>query len=149
MSAQTGENEQALHKIMDMTRLISIAILILHFYYYCYAAFQQWNIVAGLSNRVLSNIYKTGLFDTFNRSKLIAAGFLVISLMGTKGKKGKNQSYTKSIAYIITGVVLYFCSYFILLLKLTVTEAAVLYIALTSLGFLLMLAGGNMVVAYH
>lgn len=91
MSAQTGENEQALHKIMDMTRLISIAILILHFYYYCYAAFQQWNLVAGLSNRLLSNIYKTGLFDTFNRSKLITAGFLVISLMGTKGKKGKER----------------------------------------------------------
>ncbi len=38
---QTGENEQALRKILDMTRLISIAILVLHFYYYCYTAFEQ------------------------------------------------------------------------------------------------------------
>ena len=39
MAMQTGENEQALRKILDMTRLISIAILVLHFYYYCYTAF--------------------------------------------------------------------------------------------------------------
>ena len=29
---QTGENEQALRKILDMTRLISITFLVLHFY---------------------------------------------------------------------------------------------------------------------
>ena len=42
MVMQTGENEQALRKILDMTRLISIVILVIHFYYYCYAAFQEW-----------------------------------------------------------------------------------------------------------
>lgn len=31
---QTGENEQALRKIMDMTRLISIISLFMNFYYY-------------------------------------------------------------------------------------------------------------------
>ncbi|PZR24562.1 MAG: hypothetical protein DI535_22005, partial [Citrobacter freundii] len=33
MAVQTGENEQALRKILDMTRLISIVILVIHFYY--------------------------------------------------------------------------------------------------------------------
>ena len=33
----TGENEQGLRKIIDMTRLISIVLLALHFYYYCYS----------------------------------------------------------------------------------------------------------------
>jgi hypothetical protein len=37
MATHTGENEQALRKILDMTRLISIVLLALHFYYYCYA----------------------------------------------------------------------------------------------------------------
>ena len=41
---QTGENEQGLRKILDMTRLISIVILVLHFYYYCYAAFEHWHL---------------------------------------------------------------------------------------------------------
>jgi len=35
----TGENEQGLQKVLDMTRLISIVMLVLHFYYYCYNAF--------------------------------------------------------------------------------------------------------------
>lgn len=35
----TGENEQGLRKILDMTRLMSIVMLGQHFYYYCYKAF--------------------------------------------------------------------------------------------------------------
>ena len=48
---QTGENEQALRKILDMTRLISIAILVLHFYYYCYIAFEQWHLTVTLTDK--------------------------------------------------------------------------------------------------
>jgi len=65
MAVQTGENEQALRKILDMTRLISIVILVIHFYYYCYAAFLQWGLSSTFSDRILSNIYRTGLFSYF------------------------------------------------------------------------------------
>ena len=53
----TGENEQGLRKILDMTRLISIVILIIHFYYYCYIAFQSWELTAPLADRILGNIH--------------------------------------------------------------------------------------------
>jgi hypothetical protein len=46
MGMQTGENEQAMRKILDMTRLISIVILVIQFYYYCYEAWVQWNFTA-------------------------------------------------------------------------------------------------------
>jgi YWFCY protein len=36
---QTGEDEKSLRKIMDMTRMMGIVVLLLHNYYYCYAAF--------------------------------------------------------------------------------------------------------------
>jgi hypothetical protein len=52
MAVQTGENEQALRKILDMTRLISIVILVIHFYYYCYAAFQEWGLISTFSDRI-------------------------------------------------------------------------------------------------
>jgi hypothetical protein len=39
-----------------MTRLISIVILGIHFYYYCYAAFREWHFVSGFSNTILGNI---------------------------------------------------------------------------------------------
>jgi hypothetical protein len=80
MAHQTGENEQGLRKILDMTRLFSILLLLLHFYYHCYHAFQVWGLTNDLGDRILDNIRKTGLFDHFLRSKLIALALLLISL---------------------------------------------------------------------
>ncbi len=72
---QTGENEQSLRKILDMTRLISIALLVLHFYYYCYTAFEQWHLTATIADRLMGNIRNTGLFNNFHTSKLLALAF--------------------------------------------------------------------------
>ncbi|MEL1254090.1 conjugal transfer protein MobC [Flavobacterium sp. DGU38] len=141
---QTGENEQALRKILDMTRLISIIILIMHFYYYLYAAFRQWNLVSGFSDKILGNIYQTGLFSNFHKSKLFALAFLIISLMGAKGRKDEKLNYKTAFAYIITGILIYFISYLSLYLKIELLLAAVAYMAITSSGFLLMLSGGTL-----
>ncbi len=144
MSSQTGENEQALRKILDMTRLMSIGVLVLHFYYYCYAAFEQWRFTMSLTDRLLHNISNTGLFNNFNKSKLIALGVLFISLLGARGKKDEKLSYKTSFAYLITGLLIFFCSYLSLLVKRKITEVALLYIGLTSAGFLLVLTGGTL-----
>jgi hypothetical protein len=65
MAHQTGENEQALRKILDMTRMISLVLLGLHFYYYCYGAFRNWQLVSAFSDRLLVNVVATGLFSSF------------------------------------------------------------------------------------
>lgn len=141
---QTGENEQALRKILDMTRLISIAIMVLHFYYYCYTAFEQWHLTVTLTDRLMSNIRNTGLFNNFHTSKLFALGFLTISLMGARGRKDEKLSYKTAFAYIITGLLIYFLSYLSLLPKMALTSAAMLYIAITAIGFMLVLSGGTL-----
>lgn len=144
MAVQTGENEQALRKILDMTRLISIVILVIHFYYYCYEAFLEWGLSSAFSDRILGNIYRTGLFSYFTKSKLISLGFLMISLLGAKGRKDEKLNHKTAFAYIITGLLLYFFSYLSLLLKLPVQEKAMVYIGITSIGFLLVLSGGTL-----
>lgn len=141
---QTGENEQALRKILDMTRLISIAILVLHFYYYCYGAFEQWHLTVTLTDRLMGNIRNTGLFNNFHVSKLIALGFLTISLMGARGRKDEKLSYKTAFAYIITGLLIYFLSYLALLPKIALETAAILYIGITAIGFMLVLSGGTL-----
>ena len=141
---QTGENEQALRKILDMTRLISIAILVLHFYYYCYAAFTEWQLTVTLTDRLMGNIRNTGLFNNFHTSKLFALGFLGISLLGARGRKDEKLNYKTAFAYIITGMLIYFLSYLSLLPKLTLTTAAMLYISITAIGFILVLSGGTL-----
>ncbi len=140
----TGENEQALRKILDMTRLISITILIIHFYYYCYSAFELWGWQSTFSDRILSNIYNTGLFSNFHKSKLIALGFLGISLLGAKGKKNEKLNYRTAFAYLITGLLIYFISYLCMKLNTPIMTTAILYMALAGIGFLLVLTGGTL-----
>ena len=90
---QTGENEQGLRKILDLTRMISIAILFIHFYYYCYGAFRVWELRSVITDRLLQNIFKTGLFSNFNKSKVIALVVLTISLFGARGKKNERATF--------------------------------------------------------
>ncbi|MXN91133.1 type IV secretion system DNA-binding domain-containing protein [Flavobacterium sp. Sd200] len=144
MATQTGENEQALRKILDMTRLISIIILIIHCYYFCYAAFRHWGLVSEFTDRLLGNVYRTGLLSGFHKSKFIALGFLAISLLGAKGRKDEKLGYKTAFAYIITGLLLYFASYLALQLRLRMDYLAILYIMIAGVGYLLILTGGTL-----
>ncbi|MFL9829770.1 conjugal transfer protein MobC [Flavobacterium sp. ST-87] len=141
---QTGENEQALRKILDMARFISIIILGIHFYYYCYAAFREWHLVSELGDTILKNILKTGMFGNFHKSKLFVLGFLMISLMGAKGRKDEKLNYKSAFVYIITGIILYGISSLFFYLKMEITQVALIYIATTSIGYLLILSGGTL-----
>ncbi|PWJ92109.1 YWFCY motif protein [Flavobacterium araucananum] len=129
---QTGENEQGLRKILDMTRLISIVVLIVHFYYQCYQAFKQWSFVHPIGDAVLNNIYQTGLLRNFHNAKLFALGFLLISLLGAKGRKDEKLNYKTSLAYIISGLLLYFIGYFFFCLEIQTALLCMLYISITS-----------------
>jgi hypothetical protein len=140
----TGENDQAMRRILDMTRLISIMILALHFYKECYLAFREWHLVSPFSDRILGNIIRTGLFSSFHKSKLIALGFLAIALIGVKGRKDEKQNFKIALLYMLVGFIFYFISYFLLLAKIKTTMLAALYMGVTGTGFLLMLSGGTM-----
>ena len=141
---QTGENEQGLRKILDMTRMISIIILLLHFYYFCYGAFKEWNLTAKISDRILSNIAHTGLFRAFHTAKFIALGFLVISLVGAKGRKLEKLTFRAAAHYVWVGVLLFFGAYFLFRIKADNATIAALYMGITSIGYILMLTGGTL-----
>lgn len=138
---QTGENEQSLRKIVDMTRLISIAILLLHFYFYCYGAFRAWNLSATITDRFMISISRTGLFTSFHFSKAIALGMLGVSLLAARGKKSEKLNYRSPLAYTLTGLLLYFLSFLALVGMDDQKTAAVLYMGITGAGYLLILTG--------
>lgn len=144
MALQTGENQQALRKILDMTRLISMGILVLHFYYYCYAPFQLWGLSTQFGARLLDTIRNTGLFETFLRSKLISLGFLCISLLGAKGRNEEKLNYHTALAYTFTGLFIFFLSALFLELRLQMQERAIIYMGSTFMGYLLVLSGGTL-----
>ncbi len=139
----TGENEQGLRKILDLTRMMSIAILLLHFYYCCYGAFKEWEIRSGITDRLLQNIYHTGLFSNFHKSKLIALIVLAISLFGAQGRKDEKLGFKNAFAYMLTGMVLYFISFLIFKLQISISAVAISYVSVTAIGFVLILTGGT------
>lgn len=146
--ANTGENEQALRKIIDFTRMGSIIILILNYYYFCYQAFQTWNLTIEFIDRVLISIAKTGLFNGIYPSKLIAVSLLIISLIGVKGKKIENVNMTGIVASIVFGVAAFILSHFVFKLDLENEEQAIIYLVVTTTGFILVLTGGSWLSRY-
>lgn len=141
---QTGENEQALRKILDMTRLISMMLLCLHFYYYGYHVFKLWGLTNGFGDKLMQNIFRTGIFDYFHTSKLFALGFLCISLLGAKGRKNEKLKCRTALYYISAGFSFYFLGCFFLIALTAPEKKLVLYILFTILGYLLLLSGGTM-----
>lgn len=140
----TGEDTQSLRKIIEFTRLISIFILAVHFYICCYAVFKELGWTAQITDRIISNIAKTGLFDNLLTPKLAALLFLGISLLGIKGKKDENIHKKAILIYLISGLIIYFISVLCLLLTLSLVIIGILYVVLTSVGYLLILTGGGL-----
>lgn len=141
---RTNENELGLKKIIDMTRLISVLLLMLHFYHSCYTFFQLRGWTHSVGETILNNIQQTGLFNSFHRSKIIALGFLVLSLLEVKARPGEQFNYAIASVYLFTGLILYFVSGLVLFINTSVQTITMLYILLTTLGFIFIMTGGTL-----
>ena len=138
---QTGENEQALRKIIDFTRLLSIAILIIHFYLSCYSAFKILGLTTSFVNHILLPLSKMAVFAKVLFAKLAVLVLLMISLVGSKGKKDESIKASRILVYCILGLILYFVSTLFLSIHYPATTIAVLYIGVTVAGYMLLLSG--------
>jgi len=140
----TGEDTGGLRKITDFTRLISLFILSIHFYMSCYLAFKIWGFTAGITDKLITNVAKTGLFDGVLVPKFAALLCLLISLLGVKGRKDEKIRKHDLIAYILVGLVFYFAASVVFDLGFGTQLTAGLYIIFTSSGYLLILSSGAM-----
>lgn len=139
----TGEDTQGLRKIMDFSRLISIFILAVHFYLSCYAGFQYWGLSTKITDRIIHNLAKISWFNGIAQPKLAALIFLLISLLGVKGRKDEKAQLRGLLLYLFAGLVVYALSYLALYFDAGISYTAGLYMALTLLGYLMVLTGGS------
>lgn len=144
----TGEDINALRKIVDLTRYISIFILLVHFYLSCYVGFESWGWTTVITNRIIENISKTGLFSGFLIAKISALVFLLISLIGLKGRKEETIQVKKILWYFLLGLVLYFSSVGSFYLNAGAESVTIVYIGFTLTGYLLILSGGTLLSRY-
>lgn len=68
---------------------------------------------------------------------------LTVSLIGVRGKKSDKLTLPPILFYIVVGLLLFFISTLFLQLSLSETTLAQLYIAVTAVGYLSILAGGS------
>lgn len=137
-----GEDDlRGLAKSMAFMRAVSIILVLMHIYWFCYGFFvqQQWTIE--LINRILHNFNRTaGLFSHTIYSKLFAIILLGLSCLGSKGVKNEKITWRKISIAFITGFILFFFNS--TLLQLSVEFAPVLYILSTGVGYILLMQSG-------
>ncbi|WP_276499368.1 conjugal transfer protein MobC [Pontibacter litorisediminis] len=139
----TGENLQGLRQVLDFTRLLSLAVLLLHGYISCHAALLDWGLTHPLVDRVAWSIAQAFLFQEPWRAKAAAGLLLLVSLLGARGKKDEQLGCRHILAYLLPGLLLYGASH--LLLSNASSLSAAAYLGITLWGYLLLLAGGTRV----
>jgi YWFCY protein/Type IV secretory system Conjugative DNA transfer len=135
----TGENIQALRNTLDLIRFGSILVLLIHFYSVCHPAMRQWNLAVPIVDRVIHNL---SVLNGITGAKVISLGLLAISLSGVKGKKNERFTPGPVLFYILIGLLLFFISSPFLFLDMQEKTIAILYISVTTIGYLSILSGG-------
>ena len=96
---QQEDDLRALAKIMDFGRAVSIFIMVIHVYVYCYPSMAAWQLTLDVIDRILLNFDRTtGIFGCILWTKLLAVllhnrcqggeNHLAQNLGGTHGRSG-------------------------------------------------------------
>lgn len=137
-----GEDDlRGLAKIMGFMRAVSIVMVLMHLYWYCYYAFVEQGWTLEIVNTILTNFQKTtGLFSYPIYTKVFALVLLALSCLGTKGVKDEKITWAKITKVLIIGFLLYFFNF--PLLKLNWFLGTVLYFISISSGYIFLMVGG-------
>ena len=141
--SQQEDDLRALAKIMDFLRAVSIILVVMNVYWYCYEAVRLWGVDIGVVDRILMNFNRTaGLFHSILYTKLFAVILLALSCLGTKGVKGEKITWERIWAVLAAGFVLFFLNWWILALPLPIEAVTALYILTVGGGYVCLLMGG-------
>jgi hypothetical protein len=137
-----GEDDlRGLAKIMAFMRAVSIILVLIHLYWYCYGFFLQrhWNL--DLINKILGNFQRTaGLFSHPLYTKTFAIVLLALSCLGTKGVKNEKITWKKIYITLACGFVLFFLN--APLLTLAAEPAFFFYMLSLGLGYICLMVAG-------
>lgn len=137
-----GEDDLgSLAKIMALMRAVSILVVLMHLYWFCYDFFEERGWTLQIINTILHNFNRTaGLFSHTIYSKLFATLLLGLSCLGTKGVKNEKITWKKINTALISGVLIFYFNTY--QLNLSSKASAYLYIFSTGLGYILLMLAG-------
>jgi len=141
--SQQEDDLRALAKIMDFLRAVSIILVVMNVYWYCYGAVRLWGADIGVVDRMLMNFDRTAhLFHSILYTKAFSVLLLALSCLGTKGVKGEKITWRKIWTVLAAGFVLFFLNWWVLDLPLTVEAVTALYIFTVGSGYACLLMAG-------
>ena len=134
---------RALAKIMEFGRAVSIFILVVHVYVYCYPSMTAWHLNLDVIDRILMNFDRTtGIFGCILWTKLLSVLLLAISCVGTIGVKGETITWQRIWMVMTTGAVLFFMNWWLLDLPFPHEVVTSLYVVTLAAGYLCLLMTG-------
>ena len=140
---QQEDDLRALAKIMEFGRAVSIFLLVVHVYVYCYPSIASWNLNLEVTDKIIMNFNNTtGIFNCVLWSKLAATLLMAVSCLGTKGVKGEKITRHKIHAALFAGCILFFLNWWILDLPLPHAAVTALYVFTLVSGYLCLLMAG-------
>lgn len=140
---QQEDDLRALAKIMEFGRAVSIFLLVVHVYVYCYPSITAWHLNLEVIDRILINFNNTtGIFNCILWSKLSAVLLLAVSCLGTHGVKGEKITWPKIYAALVAGCALFFLNWWLLKLPLPHMANTAFYIFTLTAGYLALLMSG-------
>jgi hypothetical protein len=140
---QNGENTQVLHKNLEFIRFFSILILLIHFYCAAFPAFVSWGLSIPFVSQFLFRISVNLFFlSGLTMPKVTAILLLGISLAGEQGKKNNKLEVKPIVTTLVAGLAIYFASVFLLNPRISEKASGILYIAVTTTGYLLIMFAG-------
>ena len=140
---QQEDDLRALAKIMEFGRAVSIFLLVVHVYVYCYPSITAWHLNLAVMDRILVNFNNTtGIFNCILWSKLLAVLLLAVSCLGTHGVKGEKITWPKIYAVLVAGCALFFLNWWLLKLPLPHMANTAFYIFTLTAGYLALLMSG-------
>lgn len=140
---QQEDDLRALAKIMEFGRAVSIFLLVVHVYVYCYPSITAWHLNLEVIDRILVNFNNTtGIFNCILWSKLLAVLLLAVSCLGTHGVKGEKITWPKIYAVLVAGCALFFLNWWLFKLPLPHMANTAFYIFTLTAGYLALLMSG-------
>lgn len=128
---------------MEFMRLFAIALLVVNIYYFCFGYFKSMGWSHPIIEKLMGNFTRsTFLFKASWISKAMAAVFLLLSCLGTKGRADEKLQGKSVAGYALIGLVLLFGADVVRSITMSPGLATLIYAVAVSGGFLLLLSAG-------
>jgi hypothetical protein len=129
-----NNNKNSTGGVSELCQVTSIVLLLIHIYFYYFPIFSRLQWETRITDRILEQIIKTGLFNQVYYSKGLALILLFLSILGSNARKNAEISVNKSIAIVLIGLLVY---------SLPVLDEPLLYIVCIAFGWALILIGAT------